>query len=246
MKRMRSSASPPVPPRAGAQPADAGAQSVRVAESAGADAVGGDRTSVVGAQVGSLHPADAQRVAHQGVVQPDRAENLVGVAFARGEEAVGVADVRIFRRTPQLRGRKPASPFEIFQPVVFRGGGVVAEEEVDADAFAAAERVDRYGEEPAVARRSAPHGGVMRFAERADEAAGGVAVGAEVAERRSGAAVGRQVPFVDEGRGVRGVTGFVEMPQAGQTACGRICAGDAEHGGDAKQQRRKESVHGSS
>ena len=49
----------------------------------------------------------------------------------------------------------------------------------------------------------------MRFAERADEAAGGVAVGAEVAERRSGAAVGRQVPFVDEGRGVRGVTGFV-------------------------------------
>lgn len=93
---------------------------------------------------------------------------------------------------------------------------------------------------------SAPHGGVMRFAERADEAAGGVAVGAEVAERRSGAAVGRQVPFVDEGRGVRGVTGFVEMPQAGQTACGRICAGDAERGGDAKQQRRKESVHGSS
>ena len=49
----------------------------------------------------------------------------------------------------------------------------------------------------------------MRFAERADEAAGGVAVGAEVAERRSGATVGRQVPFVDEGRGVRGVTGFV-------------------------------------
>ena len=86
----------------------------------------------------------------------------------------------------------------------------------------------------------------MRFAERADEAAEGVAVGAEVVERRSGAAVGRQVPFVDEGRGVRGVTGFVEMPQAGQTACGRICAGDAEHGGDAKQQRRKESVHGSS
>ena len=95
-------------------------------------------------------------------------------------------------------------------------------------------------------RRSAPHGGVMRFAERADEAAGGVAVGAEVAERRSGATVGRQVPFVDEGRGVRGVTGFVETPQAGQTACGRICAGDAERGGDAKQQRRKESVHGSS
>lgn len=70
------------------------------------------------------------------------------------------------------RPEGPASPFEIFQPVVFRGGGVVAEEEVDADAFAAAERVDRYGEEPAVARRSAPHGGVMRFAERADEAAG--------------------------------------------------------------------------
>lgn len=92
------------------QPADAGAQSVRVAESAGADAVGGDRTPVVGAQVGSLHPADAQRVAHQGVVQPDRAENLVGVAFARCEEAVGVADVRIFRRTPQLRGRKPSVP----------------------------------------------------------------------------------------------------------------------------------------
>ena len=47
-------------------------------------------------------------------------------------------------------------------------------------------------------------------------------------------------------RNTRGVTGFVEMPQAGQTACGRICAGDAERGGDAKQQRRKESVHGSS
>jgi len=47
-------------------------------------------------------------------------------------------------------------------------------------------------------------------------------------------------------RNIRGVTGFVEMPQAGQTACGRICAGDAERGGDAKQQRRKESVHGSS
>ena len=47
-------------------------------------------------------------------------------------------------------------------------------------------------------------------------------------------------------KNVRGVTGFVETPQAGQTACGRICAGDAERGGDAKQQRRKESVHGSS
>lgn len=130
-------------------------------------------------------------------------------------------------RSSSARSSRPAGsqrpPLEVLQAVVFRGRGVVAEEEVDADALALAQRVDRHGEEPAVARAAAPYDGVVRLpVEGAHEAVGAVVRGAEVAQRRFGSVVGREEALFDEGRGVGRMTGFVEVPLTGKIGLRRF------------------------